>query len=52
MCAPVNLHEYIPLEKELGQMGKSVGADGWGAQYVSRFPLLIFVTLWQVPRRG
>ncbi len=34
MCAPVNLHEYIPLEKELGQMGKSVGPDGWGAQYV------------------
>ena len=33
MCAPINMHDYIPIEKELGQMGKSVGADGWGAQY-------------------
>ena len=22
MCAPVNMHHYIPLERELGQMGK------------------------------
>ena len=42
MCAPVNLHEYIPLEKELGQMGKSVGADGWGAQCVKALPSLYF----------
>jgi hypothetical protein len=33
MCAPVNMHDFIPLERELGRMGKSVGADGWGAQY-------------------
>lgn len=44
MCAPVNLHEYIPLERELGQMGKSVGADGWGAQYDTLFPRCTFVT--------